>query len=179
MRHFFFVILAILFFLSSPSYAQKSNTKNYYSLLVTSTDLSEDMSVLSSGNDEILILAYQNHEKLDSPVVMEEFVFSKKNQRKRFELKLRSDSLPVTILIIEKDSKVSNLRIEAVCRIHQNKLNKLFDQHKTAELEEYLGDEELLSFCTLFPYGIEQSSCSNEYINNMDTYEYKVQLTKR
>ncbi len=174
------LVFIFLLFLGSSLFAQEGNDSVHLRLTISSTDLSEDMSQLSSGNDELILLVYESSFAGARPVFTQEFIFDKKVKKKTFEInytdfkwKTRANVEPtVSIYLVERDSKNSIERIEAPITVYQNEILELFKTKKTVELEKYLGDEDLLLACKFRLYN--HNSCKNSYINNLDSYSYKV-----
>ena len=108
------------------------------------------------------------------------FVFDKETKSKTFEFKYyetkasANNKPTVTIYLVERDSKKSIERIIAPISVYQKEILKLYQAKKTVDLEKYLGDDDLLLACKLSL--LDHNSCSNSYINNLDSYSYKVEF---
>lgn len=182
MKQFCFIIISIVF--SHILAAQNRLDSVRLNITISSDDLSEDMSRLSSGNDELILIAYETYKEFQAPIMVQEFVFDKNSKKITFEASIYDSTLSwnsypvwgITIVLLERDSKASIKKIEPPIRIYKKEIEALYKNKKSSQLEEYLGDEDLLLLCNFSVMHDSKESCTQKYVNNMDTYSYKVEI---
>ncbi|MEO9483002.1 MAG: hypothetical protein ABJG47_06130 [Ekhidna sp.] len=145
MRFFIFIIAS----LSNICLLAQSDTSSV-KIMVASTNLSEDLSVASSKNDELLLLIYEFSEKVDKlgePVFIKSFDFREDRMNAIFDWTiLKSKKENYLFFLIERDSDKSELQVDPVLRIHSESIIECFDNRDYLCIEKYLGDEDLLGY---------------------------------
>lgn len=174
MKRVCFIIIA----LALPIFLAAQNMDSVrLNITISSNDLSEDMSSLSSGNDELILIVYPGDVPFPTkPLLQTEFVFDQNIHLFDTTINTNPD-LPknYVIFLIERDSKVSMKRIESVTRLYTNEIRPLYNLKQSAELEEYFGDEDLLLFCNaVFTNEENELTCITSFINNLDSYSYRI-----
>lgn len=144
-------------------------------------NLSEDLSRLSSGNDEILLLIYQCLDTtiLDYPVFSEQLLFTDTDRVKKINFKSQDISTENSLLIIliERDSETPLEQLDPIIRIQLSRLLSAFGSNDYLELEKYLGDEDLLGMKFLHNFKLHpQANFSFEGIQKLDKFEYQVSI---
>lgn len=109
-------------------------------LSITAIDLSEDMSRLSTKNDEVFLFIYDYSDtnSLSAPLVSVKHVFDKNNPN--FNLSIpRKDRL--ILFFIEEDSFRNIEQVEPVIRVYFKEIMKATDYN---QLMKFLGEDDLL-----------------------------------
>lgn len=153
-----------------------SQEKDSTLITIKSTNLSEDMSISLTKDDELLMIIYNSSDsakELASPLLEYRFNFNdsvkhdsiiwshQKNQSKEYLL-----------FLIELDSDKTNLEIEPVFRLHYNQIINCFKNKNYSCLESYLGDEDLLGFQNF----IVPSKINLNGRHKLDKYNYTIIL---
>lgn len=109
-------------------------------LTITALDLSEDMSRLSTKNDEVFLFIYDYSDtnSLSAPLVSVKHIFDKNNPD--FNLSIpRKDRL--ILFFIEEDSFRNIEQVEPVIRVYFKEIMKATDYN---QLMKFLGEDDLL-----------------------------------
>ncbi len=173
-----FVWLFFLFVIScatsrkvNSAAAKELNLNKEWQLGVKALNLSEDMSPLSTGEDEIILFLYEYQDKLAEPLLSMEYQFHKGDEQD-FTFSYTCDTL--LLFLIEKDSERSIRALEAITRINTNDLMQAADT-KDYELEKkLLDDDDLLSYQII---DRSMKKFTLEGRKTMDRYVYEFELT--
>ena len=120
----------------------KNNFAQQDTLSITAHNLSEDMSTLSTKNDEILVFIYDYSDtnKLVEPIFSKKLIFDEEIKTHHIVFQKNATSV---LFLIEEDSYKNSKQIEPLVRAHFKELMK----HPTyTEIQKYLGDDDLLGF---------------------------------
>ncbi|MEQ8241813.1 hypothetical protein [Fulvivirga sp.] len=151
------------------------------SIKISAINLSEDLSVISTKNDELLILIYELKDTaaLSEPVLQKQFNVDKSNPSRLIYWNNFNQSAvkKYLLVLVERDSDVSTEQIEPVLRVHHKEINDAFRQKNYNEIEKYLEDEDVLGF---YEFSAKELS-NNSFIKfkgtyKMDRYEYIIQF---
>lgn len=139
---------------------------------VSSSNLSEDLSVTSSKNDELMLLIYEyseDVEMLGKPLLDANFRFNENQMEYSKEWKIK-DQNEFIFFLIEQDSDNSIYQIDPVIRVYFKEIIECHRKRDYQGIEKYLGDEDLLGFASfLVP--------SNHQLNGvfkLDKFEYTI-----
>ena len=161
-------------FLILIGFTSKAQGVDSSQIIISSSNLSEDMNYSLTKDDELLLLIYEFNDSiksLKSPVLVHRFNL---NEHKK------SDTInwvkPVSnnflLFLIELDSDKTNFEIDPVVRVYFEEIQTCFTKRDYYCLEQYLGDEDLL--------GVKQLSTptnlSFKGIHKLDKYVYSVSL---
>ena len=194
MTKIFLTLLTFIFILSSckttSNHIVENTTKEsretiktndrILKLIISSDDLSEDMSRLSSKNDEILLLFYKISDNpiLDSPTHMEKFVFDKKEKNLKSIFIPNIDKTKKFILfLLEQDSETPIEQLDSTIRINYKKLIEIFNDKDYMEIEKYLGDEDILGIKIIDFQNINSLKTINfQGVHRFDNYNYSIKI---
>lgn len=147
-------------------------------IVIESFDLSEDMSVASSGNDELIFVAYQ-----EQPTPLAEPVFT---YQTTLDQQKTSDTLrfnvpnqqPMILFLVERDSDKDLASIEPILRIYAEQITEAYHQMDYKTISKYLGDEDILGIKT---YAWSQSATVIELKrrHKLDKYHYKLTINSK
>lgn len=149
-------------------------------ITVEAVNLSEDMSTLSSKNDELLMLIYDfsDSTKLLKPLALEYFVLDSAHRIKQFLLK--TDKVRnILMLLIEVDTKKTPAVIEKNVRLHYREILAFFRQRDRGGLFKILDDEDLMGYRIIpdFDGSLNQDfSFQGRY--NLDRFHYRIGVSK-
>ncbi|MEO1053948.1 MAG: hypothetical protein AAFX87_25145 [Bacteroidota bacterium] len=152
-------------------------------LTIEAVDISENMSRVSTQNDELLVIVYdyEEQEMLADPLLVKKQVFNAKETTYKIDasslLKAKSDKL--LFFFIEQDVNRSVEQIDPVLRVHHKRITELFDEHELYKLEKYLGDEDLLGIKVISKFQSKNKFCfAFSGYHKGDRYHYLVELKK-
>lgn len=147
---------------------------------VEAINLSEDMSTLSSKNDELLVLIYDYRDstKLSKPLASEYFVLD--SAHRKHELTFNSNPIEnVLFLLLEVDSNKSPDQIEKYFRRHFKEILQLFTEKNRVELEKHLDDEDLMGSRFInFNEGESSVMFTFQGRYKLDKFHYRVEIQK-
>jgi len=174
-----FFYLYLFLFPNSYCYSQFDSTG--FTLEIAAKDLSEDVSVMSSKNDELLILIYElsgEDSILNAPVFVSQFILDTSDRVEKID-KLSFTKNRYQIFLIELDDDRTVEQIDPVIRIYNNEILRLFKDKKYNLLQTYFGNNDLLGYAELNfhekdkPIEIE---CKGRL--NLDSYYYTMKFYK-
>lgn len=151
------------------------------SIRISPVNLSEDMSLFSTKNDELLLLIYQKR-----PEQLPELIFSKAFMADTSFTETKADMhLPphteedsLFLLLLEKDSQHTIEQIDPVIRLSYDKIYSLYEARDTPALVSYLGKDDLLGMAHIDLRDFLSKTLLLEFkgIQKMDRYAYLVYL---
>lgn len=154
------------------------NDSSVVKISVNSTNLSEDLSVASSKNDELMLIIYESPDGIDElnePIFITKFTFDDNRMSSILEWKLSSISGKFIFFLIERDSERTELQIDPVLRIHSENIIDCFDQRDYLCIEKYLDDEDLLGYGK---FQIPSSHLLNG-VYKLDKFSYSITFQNR
>lgn len=139
-------IVLLIVLISSLSGMAQTAVLRQVQLTVSSTDLSEDMSLSSTKNDELLLLIYKVEN--DSAVLKElvydtAFVFDKDHKVIQLEW-LGQENSKYLYFLLEMDSDKTSVQLDPVLRVYYKEVLAAFNKRDYTGIEKYLGDEDVL-----------------------------------
>jgi len=141
-----------------------------WKISIHAKDLSEDMSSLSTGEDEIILILYRHEEELKEPLIVSEHQFLK-GDKENFILSCQCDSM--LLFLLEMDSEREMMALEAVVRDNADQLMQSADL-KDYELENKIfGDDDLLSYQIIDG---TSGKFTLEGRKTMDRFVYEIEL---
>ncbi len=181
---FFRLLFSGLFTIFVGSYSTKANESIRKSDSITVTiealDLSEDMSRISSKNDEIFLLIYQWEDSLElGPTNFHMSTILSEGQRLESVTKpfLVSESSAYFLILIERDSDRPLTQIDPIIRVHHKVIRDAFKTRDYKLVESYLGDEDVLGYSkVLFDEAGRTAPITFKGIHRLDTFEYLISI---
>lgn len=163
---------------------QNDFSDSLWSIKIVGLNLSEDFSLLSTKNDELLLFIYPfeiDSINLQPPDLISRFTFDSLNKVHIYEGYPRK-SLPETalFLLIEQDTGTSPDCIDSVYRRHHSEINRLFHKRDALSLEKFLGDDDILAL-KIIP-AFNTTGNIQFYISGIfraDKYHYEVQIIRK
>ena len=181
MRRRIISIAAILLF-NSDVYSQSDTSQSIEVsciLHIHAVDLSEDMSTMSSKNDELLLIIYKKQKHgmiLEAPVYISEFVLDTSLREK----KMNDLQLPLSdylILMIELDEERPVEQIDPVIRVYWENILLHHSKKDRTGLSKYLQDNDLLGYFELtFDKNFYEKEIELKARQSMDLFHYKWKL---
>lgn len=114
-------------------------------ITITSDNLSEDMSVMSTKNDEIMFLIFpvegENH---NTPLVSFTAVIDPEHASYQQEISLDTATGPFWVLLIEQDSENNVSDIVKLLRDKMSELKGYHDAQSYKDIELIIGDDDVL-----------------------------------
>lgn len=147
------------------------------SLSIEAIHLSEDMSRLSTKNDELLILIYESKDSLglDKFLFSKQFKLDEKTRSRKiwFSTKNSLTKNKLLFFLIEQDSDTPIEQIDLILRVHYKEIIDAFESKDYLEIGKFIGDEDVLGVKTIssLPSQFEFSG-----IHKLDKYEYLVRI---
>lgn len=187
LRLFLFLLVSLsVFHFSCKTTRQTGNTKtasqrvpDSLSILITATNLSEDMSTLSSNDDELALFLYSFKDSIVSelPIFSTYFVLNKTGMSDTLYFSgikkvLNKDLI---LFLVEMDTEQKIELIEMQLRKNHNELIKSFKEKNYAKIEKYLLDDDILGIKVLKDFKRETTIEISD-IHRMDRYNYQITL---
>ena len=134
-------------------------------LIISAINLSEDMSSLSTKNDEVFVFIYEylDTNELKAPLVSKKLIFDKNNPTHKLVFPKKDNLI---LFFIEEDSLRESVEIEPIVRVYFKEVIKAKSYH---EIEKYLGEDDLLG--TIF-INKNTSTFTISGRSSIDKYEY-------
>ncbi|MCX6294601.1 MAG: hypothetical protein NTX97_00815 [Bacteroidetes bacterium] len=191
MKIFLFVLITLTILSCKTSKEHSVIIKNYdtlYSLtnlsdsltiIISSTNLSEDVSTLSSNDDEISIFIYPYNDSSIStpPLISNQFIFKKNKMSETIYYKGIKNLInkDLILFLIEIDSEKKNEEIDLLIRKSYIELQKGYAAKNYLEIEKQIGDDDILGIKVL-PNFKSPTTIDFSDIYRMDKYNYEVIL---
>jgi len=145
--------------------------KDSIAVSIIASNLSEDMSKLSSGDDEVLFIVYEfQTPSLDAPLAYRFLHFTKAHTQHQFQIPKSTSQLLIILLELDTESNIE--QIDPVFRIYHQEIANAWKSHNQVILMNYLGDNDLLGISTV------KAPCNKFFqgIQKMDRYNYQIIL---
>jgi hypothetical protein len=117
-------------------------------LIVSSTNLSEDMSSLSSNDDEVAVFIYNYSDSAitSKPVFSDYFILNKNKMSYTIQYtdKITELNNNVIFFLLEVDSEKKLREIESEVRKNYKELINAYYKKDYTEIEKYIGDDDLM-----------------------------------
>lgn len=154
--------------LSSADNGQKELFQKQ-TLSITALNLSEDMSTLSTKNDEIFVFIYDYSDtnKLKSPLVSTKLIFDKNNKNQIISIPKKETLI---LFFIEEDSFRTSIQIEPIVRVY---FKEIMNTNGYEEIRKYLGEDDLLGTKII---NKKTSAFSISGKSSLDKYEYSFEI---
>ena len=161
-----------------PDTSQSLLKEEEWEVKVEGLNLSEDMSSVSTKNDEVLLLIYKNEDsvKLGEPVLKKYLIFDSLHKSHSI-IGPRPDSIPENILLflLEEDTGADVTLLDSVVRINHIKLKELFNKHDLAGITYILSDDDMLTVQSINNFLVNKETIINiKGIIRADSYDYKI-----
>ncbi len=149
---------------------------------VEAKELSEDLHVLSSKNDEILLLIY---EQIDSVAPMQlvlksQLKFDQTNRVQEFKAPLEKWPIvgELLLFLIEQDSETPLAQLDPIISIQRHEIINAYRNGDYVMMEEYLGDEDVLGIKHISNW--DQGNVNIEFKGyyKLDKFEYSIDLIR-
>lgn len=153
-------------------------------VLVQLVDGSEDMSQLSTKNDEILILMYawKDSGDLEPAFFVSQFKMDADHRLQQLSCTMPESmepSTPILFLLIEQDAETPVEQLDPIIRVQHRHLMRAYEADDYSAISKYLGDEDLLGIRTFDPPPQGKIvSLRFEGVHRMDKYAYVVQMAR-
>jgi hypothetical protein len=147
-------------------------------LWIRGVNLSEDMSTLSSRNDEMLLIiyTYEDSTSVSPPVVMEYFVLDSLTKERSITVPCLTNQ--VLILLLELDTQRSPEQIEARVRPNLQQLQNFHKANDRNGIQKLIGDEDIMGI-RLLPTLCAKRSFSFSGRYKLDKFSYTLVLGER
>ncbi len=148
---------------------------------INGQNLSEDMNMFSSMDDEIIFQIYQQIDStiLENPIISENFVFDEKNRVHKINLAadLFQETQKYLLLVIEYDSDKSSEQRNPVWRIYHQEITALYKNGDRVAIDKYLGKDDLLGLKQLAGTTIlNGTNIEFKGFHKMDKYLYTITI---
>jgi hypothetical protein len=163
---------------SGPNGICESNSSFHYSL--TAINLTEDVSRVSSSNDEILLLMYAASDKLTPLQTLERQLLTFDKTHPVFEHQVSvplDSSATVVVVLIEIDSERKLEEVNQVVSRQLAGIAKAYRTRQSQQLRKFLEDEDLLGL-EVIPVNAFRTGLSKTLVfkgfHLFDEYEYEL-----
>ncbi len=140
-----FFLSAILILLCTKVKAINSS-EDTLTITVHAINLSEDMSTLSSKNDEVLLLIYSFDDtiKLNTPLLNEYFVMDSINRKKEMSFFVSYNTHDLLLLLAELDTEREPDQVEKLIRKNFKEIMDCINKRDLIAIKKYIGDDDIL-----------------------------------
>ncbi|MCB9262476.1 MAG: hypothetical protein H6607_08895 [Flavobacteriales bacterium] len=162
-------------FISKKKEVEKPPVKTI-SLTLKAENLSEDLSFLSTKNDEVIWFVYSSIDSntLGNRLFVDSLVFDDSTRSKTYLFD--ADSLKgkkLTFFVYEIDFETPIYKLDTITQNHYKDLIEVFKQNDYSKLREFLGSEDMLGYHVLTNLTPEQSHTFEiSGIHKADKYKY-------
>lgn len=165
----------------AKSNTQKKENNLQLKCIVTGIDLTEDVSAVSTQNDELLFFVYADSTGQIVPdiILQKYFVIDKWNLEKIIELNsIHSNTSSLTFVLIEQDTEKNLSQIEPVVRLNIEKLIKAEAERDIRTINRLLGDDDLIGIKKLQSRHFKKRKKVVKFrgIHLFDSFEYKIEI---
>jgi hypothetical protein len=148
-------------------------------IITSSSNLSEDMSTLSTNNDELVLLVYRFSDSTitGTPLASMYTVFDKNKKCDTLVCTNTADLLgkDLIIFLLEMDSDKKAAQVDPLIRQHYPELAKAYVMKNYLEIEKLIGDDDILGIEMIdalkYPETIRFSD-----IHRMDRFDYTIKI---
>ena len=146
-------------------------------VLIHGLNLSEDMSTLSSRNDELLLLiyGYDDSLKVDLPLTSAYFVLDSANRKKTVRVPCQSST--AVLLLLELDTNRTPEQLEPLVRKNLNAVLRLARKGDRMGIQKLIGDDDVMGY-RILPKLCDPQSFSISCRFKLDKYAYGVSITR-
>ncbi len=175
------IISTAIFGYNSEFKPTPTNSKEIIKIEINGQNLSEDMGILSSMNDEIIFQIYQLEDSsvLNNPIVSETLLFDEKNRIHKVELvatKLNQEKRYL-LLLIEYDTDKPAEQRNPIWRIYHQEINDLYQSGDRLAIGKYIGNDDLLGLKQLTGSTmLSGTTIEFKGFHNMDKYLYEISI---
>ncbi len=167
----------------SSSLEEYQNRPDSIRLIIRAIDLTEDMSSLSSNNDELTVLVYEVIDSLKRVSVKysSSFTLTKLSNIKKVSY-FNSDDLKgkiYSIVLIERDTDQSTDEVEKMVSSRYFEIVSYYFKKGNFGIEEFIDDNDIIGIKSI--NDIEKSKAVEFGFNGffkLDKYEYRLTLMK-
>jgi hypothetical protein len=169
--------------LESPTTQVELVTSRNDSLLimVNGINLSEDMSTLSSKNDEVLILLYSFDDtvKLKDPLLSAYFILDSANRKKQMPLVTPDQSVNILLVLAELDTERSPEQVEKLVRKNFKEIMDCLDKRDLIALQQYIGDDDIIGMKVLRSKDLtNKTTFSFQGRYKLDKFLYRIEIKR-
>lgn len=173
--------LLFTLFLASTFISVCANPSDSLKITVNGVNLSEDMSTLSSRNDEILVLLYSFDDtlKLREPILSEYFVLDSANRKKTMNIARPDRSSDALFILAELDTERSHDQLEKLIRKNFKAIMSCLEKRDLVTLKQFIGDDDIIGIKTINGnnlYNGTTFSFQGRY--KLDKYLYRIEIKK-
>lgn len=159
-----------------------SHVTDSITISIEAKKLSEDMHILSSKNDEILLLIYEQSDstELIRLILQKDFLFDRENRFDQFKIALDISQIEGRLIffLIEQDSETPIEQIDPIIRVQYVQIIDAFEAGDYVLMEKYIGDEDLLGINYLSDFKRENIELEFAGFYKLDKFQYLINLTK-
>lgn len=164
-----------------PAKAALSANQDSLSVTITGVNLSEDMSTLSSKNDELLLLLYSFDDtiRLKEPLMTEYFVLDSVNRKQTMTFPTPSTSTDVLLILAELDTERSPDQVEKLIRKNFKSIMNCLEKRDLVTLRQYIDDDDVIGIKTIKTNNLSRGitfSFQGRY--KLDKFLFRIEIRK-
>jgi hypothetical protein len=124
---------------------------------IEAVNLSEDMSTLSSKNDELLLILYDfsDTSKLYNPILSEFFILDTVRRTEEIHFFYSDVQHDVLLFLIEQDTDRSPDQIELIVRKNFKQIMSLYRNRDLIPLQKIIGDDDIMGIKLLNGFSVK------------------------
>ncbi|MEL7148248.1 MAG: hypothetical protein AAFO69_17880 [Bacteroidota bacterium] len=136
---------------------------------INALDLSEDMSIVSSGNDELILIAYYDQSApLGDPVLTRRVTLDQQNNSDTLSMVI-AETKPLLMFLLEQDTNKKLTAIEPILRVYTEQVIEAYNQMDYKIIEKYLNDDDILGVCS-YDWSTETTIVEFKSRHKLDKY---------
>ncbi len=178
-KFYLLIIVGCSYAVSSVANGSLEAVADSIKIHIESSNLSEDVSRVSSKNDELILLIYEIPDSLvlHPPAFHKKILFTKTNSSQVFDwIKAHNQKYDFICFLIEQDSQASFERINASIRIYHKEIYEHYRKKEYLGIEKYLGDEDVLGIQYFHLKTGEPLELVFQGMQKLDKYSYTLKF---
>ena len=162
--------------------SKKDSHTKVLTFKLSALDLTEDVSRLSTKNDELIILVYERdtvNQQYPNLLYQTYFVMDHQSTEKEFQItNILTENTSFTFVLIEVDSGNTLQQVEPIVRLNLDRLSDAYHFGQGKIIKDLLGDEELIGLQEVIKAGLEKGSKKYRFegVHLFDTYIYSLEI---
>lgn len=152
------------------------------SVSINALNLSEDMSTLSSKNDEVLLLiyAFDDTTKLDKPILAKYTVLDSAQRKSMMTFAVSNDQSDILLILAELDTDRTPDVAEKMIRTNFRNIIACLDKKDLVALQKYVGDDDIIGIKKLEKTDLTKGiSFSFQGRYKLDKFLYRIELKEQ
>jgi hypothetical protein len=164
-----------------PCFGITTSQNDSLLLSLNGINLSEDMSTLSSKNDEVLVLLYSFDDTLtlEDPLFSEYLILDSSNRKKQMPVFVSDRTENVLLIMAELDTDRSPEQVEKLIRKNFKGIMSCLDKRDLIALQQYVGDDDIIGIRILRSKELaDKTTFSFQGRYKLDKFLYRIEIKR-